>query len=54
MGQLFSILRSWQCFGAECHSNCCDDFCEFDFKRESANPEEQELDLPYIHYRKQG
>ena len=54
MGQLFSVLRSWQCFGAERHSNCCDDFCIFEFHRDAQASEEEELDLPYIHYRKQG
>ena len=54
MGQLFSVLRSWQCFGAECHSTCMDDCCTFDFHRDAQASEEEELDLPYIHYRKQG
>ncbi len=54
MGQLLSVLRSWQCFGAECHSNCFDDFCIFEFHRDAQASEEEELDWPYIHYRKQG
>ena len=55
MGQLFSVLRSWQCFGAECHGSCMDDqCCTFDFARDAQAPAEEELDLPYIHYRKQG
>ena len=52
MGQLFSVLRSWQCFGAECHSTCMDDCCTFDFHRDAQASEEEELDLPYVHWAK--
>ena len=52
MGQLFSALRSWQCFGAECHSSCMDDCCVFDFQREAQATGEEELDLPYVHWAK--
>ena len=38
MGQLFSVLRSWQCFGAECHSSCMDDCCVVDFARDAEAP----------------
>ncbi len=52
MGQLFSVLRSWQCFGAESHSSCMDDCCTFDFQRDAQTPGEEELEIPYIHCRK--
>ena len=54
MGQLMTILKACQCFGAECHSTCGEDLCTFDFKREEEASAEEELDLPFIHYRKQG
>jgi hypothetical protein len=54
MGQMFSVLRSWQCFGAECHSSCMDDCFTCDFKREEEAPTEEEIDLPFVHWHKQG
>ena len=51
MGQLLAQLaKSCQCHGAQCHSECLDGCCGFDFERDAEEGVDETLDLPFVHW----